>query len=34
MVDSLQTPSIFVLSTGSDNHAYPEFLLRLRLPKR
>ena len=29
MVDSLQTPSIFVLSTGSDNHAYTEFLLRL-----
>jgi hypothetical protein len=29
MVDSLQKPSIFVLSTGSDNHAYTEFLLRL-----
>jgi hypothetical protein len=29
MVDSLQKPSIFVLSTGSDNHAYPEFVLRL-----
>ena len=34
MVDSLQKPSIFVLSTGSDNHAYPEFVLRLRLPQR
>ena len=30
MVNSLQTPSIFVLSTGSDNHAYPEFVLRVR----
>jgi uncharacterized Zn ribbon protein len=30
MVNSLQKPSIFVLSTGSDNHAYPEFVLRLR----
>jgi hypothetical protein len=29
MVDSLYKPSIFVLSTGSDNHAYPEFVLRL-----
>ena len=28
MVDRLRDPQIFVLSTGSDNHAYPEWLLR------
>lgn len=28
MVNRLQDPSIFVLSAGSDNRAYPEFVLR------
>jgi len=30
MVDNLATPSIFVLSTGSDAHAFPEFLLKVK----
>ena len=30
MVDNLHRPSIVVLSAGSDNRAYPEFVLRLR----
>ena len=30
MVDNVANPSIFVLSSGSDDHAYPEFLIRFR----
>jgi hypothetical protein len=30
MVDDITNPEIFVLSAGSDNHAYPEFVLRLK----
>ena len=29
MVDRLANPQVFVLSTGSDNQAYPEFVLRV-----
>lgn len=29
MVDRLFNPRVFVLSTGSDNQAYPEFVLRV-----
>jgi hypothetical protein len=29
MVDRLANPTVFVLSTGSDNQAYPEFVLRV-----
>ena len=31
MVDRLQNPKIIVLSAGSDNRAYPEFVLRVRV---
>ena len=30
MVDSLSSPKIVVLSAGSDNRAYPEFVLRVK----
>ena len=30
MVDALPTSKIFVLSAGSDNRAYTEFVLRVR----
>jgi poly [ADP-ribose] polymerase 10/14/15 len=30
MVDRLADPSIFVLSSGSDEHAYPEFMITFR----
>jgi poly [ADP-ribose] polymerase 10/14/15 len=30
MVNRLQDPSIFVLSSGSDEHAYPEFMVRFK----
>jgi poly [ADP-ribose] polymerase 10/14/15 len=30
MVDNVANPSIFVLSSGSDDHAYPEFLVRFK----
>ena len=30
MVDSISSPKIYVLSAGSDNRAYPEFVLRVR----
>ena len=30
MVDNLADPSVYVLSAGSDNQAYPEFLITLR----
>ena len=30
MVDNVQKPRIVVLSAGSDNRAYPEFVLRVQ----
>ena len=30
MVDDIQNPQIFVLSAGSDEHAYPEFLIKFK----
>ena len=33
MVDDLHDPHIYVLSAGSDNQAFPEFVLRVRKPE-
>ena len=30
MVNDLNDPSIFVLSSGSDDHAYPEFMVKFK----
>ena len=30
MVDNISAPTIFVLGSGSDDHAYPELLLKIR----
>ena len=32
MVDRLQNPSIFVLSSGADDHGYPEFMFTFKRP--
>ena len=30
MVDSTTSPTIFVLSSGSDDHAYPEYIIEFK----
>ena len=34
MVDSVSAPKIVVLSAGSDNRAFPEFVLRVQRDRR
>jgi hypothetical protein len=30
MVDNVQNPSIFVLSAGTDEHVYPDYLIKFK----